>query len=202
MAGELVNQGLEINEFQTAYKNIGYSLHRTTIGKWVSKSNNQEPIYTEDDKRGKKQLLHPEQIALFVGFVIHENEEGNTVDREAVQKFLRESLGIPVALRTISTYLKEEGLVLRTVASRPLTKVKTLDDYKRLYYQWLLDKHAGLAFEGPRKDMASIDFMSNSRRLERNQSFSPKGLKQPKRIALKVKYTDTYLTFFMGRWKE
>lgn len=72
--------------------------------------------------------------------------------------------------------------------------MKTYSAYVRAYYQWLLDMSNDNFFLCPQRLLASIDFMSNSRRLERVKTYSPRGQKQKKFVAPKVTYTECILT--------
>jgi hypothetical protein len=153
-----------------------------------------QDIFTSDDKRGKKKLLTPEQENIFVGYVLDRNDHGIPVNREMCDNFLQRSFGVTMSRQNISKYLKQNKLSLQFMGSRMLTRVKTYTEYVQAYYQWLLDRHNEGFFQCRKKFLGSIDFMSNSRRVERLKTFSPVGQKQKKYVGPKVTYTDCFLT--------
>lgn len=194
VAVELKVRSLKIGEVTDIYKTAGYDVGLRTLGRWVSKLEKGEEPFVEEDKRGGKKSLSPQQENILVGYVLHKNNRGISVNREMCSNFLENHFDVTMSLQNISKYLEQNNLSLQFMGSRELTKVKSYSKYMNLYYQWLLDKHNALFFHGPRKLLASIDFMSNSRRIERLKTYSPIGQKQRKFIRVKVKYTDCYLT--------
>jgi transposase len=190
----LSEDDMELGRVVKNYKKAGYDYGRSTIFRWVGKLKSGQDIFTADDKRGNKKLLTPEQENIFVGYVLDKNDDGIPVNREMCDNFIQRSFGVTMSRQNISKYLKQNNLSRQFMGSRQLTRVRSYSEYIKTYYQWLLDQHNDGFFQCEKKYLGSVDFMSNSRRVERLKTYSPVGQKQQKYAGPKITYTDCFLT--------
>lgn len=191
LVAALLDEGVALDTIIEALEKTKYAPKKRTLQLHVKRIREGEEPLSAQKRSGAKKKVSDEEWAIVAGWILLSSE---IVDLPAVQTFLSTELDRNVSLPTISRSLKLLNLTLKLTSTRPRTKNVSANDFAVQYFAYLLQLRESLFFNHDHKHIMCIDFVTNSRRLERRKTFALKGAPQPKvsRADTPV-YTNSYL---------
>ena len=147
------------------------------------------PLLTVKKAGGVSNLTIDQREILGGWILVHENE----VSLGDVRQASVDLFGVIISAGTSSAYIKCLMLSVQLTGRRSRPKDLSKDSYVRGYFEWVKDRTEEGFFTGYKCNIGSMDFFTNSRRLERKSTISGVAMKQKKLKGYDIKWTDGFL---------
>jgi hypothetical protein len=110
-----------------------------------------------------------------------------------VVTWIAENFNVNVSISTASRYMAKLQMSFRLTGSRPRPATFSAFDYVCEAYEFIKARRDDTWFSYDEKRILCLDFVTNSRRLDREKTIAMIGSKQKKLSRPKPKYTNSYL---------
>lgn len=194
--------GVAPKEIRMFFERGGYKLDASTYRRYARVPDADKLFNGTGETTGRPRKLTEKQERLLVGFVLAQMYEREEVGLSEMQTFVRDKLGVDLALATVSDYCRRLDITLKTVELRTAGFKMTDQD--------LVEEHGSFVRKGRSagflrkkvksgRRVLSMDATYTSHRTRRRRSFSPKGSGKLKSKAKITSHTNTILT---GLWDD
>jgi transposase len=173
-------EGVSYKRQREIYSEAGYDISEPTFRRLRARVHEGLPPLSADKSSGRPKALTDRQILVFIGWVLHQNDEDEIVGIRECRSFIEDTFGLEVAQGTVHKYLMQNGFsshkVRRRTAGYKFDLEALIDLYEKdLERLWAL----GIKDMRP-QDVACMDSSSLGWRLLTRKTYSPKGGTQPK----------------------
>lgn len=194
----LIAAGVSRAQTLGAFDAAGYPVTAHTMNRWKRRRDSGD-LVSGLSKRGRRQLLSPDQIDLVVGFVLSQNKDKRPVSRRLAAEFCLREFNIEMDERTVGRYFNRGGL-RRRLANKRATGRASLDEQTRLYKDFL--RNMPRQVRSGNTVFGSFDFTYDSHATNSQSTWAPKGAKQPN-VQLKMNpYTNCYATLLYSNGQQ
>jgi transposase len=190
LARALRDAGVRLETFVEANNSTSFPVALRTLQEHVAALEAGRAPLSAEKKSGRRAKLTEEQWAVVAGAILLSAEK---TDLQWVVTWIRENLDIDVDYSTVSRHIAELQLSFRLTGGRPRPKLFSSFEYVQEYYDFIKSLHDTGFFNHDPKRIVCVDFVTNSRRLEREKTIAMVGSKQRKLSRSKPKYTNSYL---------
>ena len=167
-----------------------YAPKKRTLERLVASiSSGQSPL-SDAKASGAQPKLSKEQWMIVFGWVLNREE---IVCFEHVRRWIKLNFLIEVSDPTVSRWMKKMGLSVQLVGARGLTPGVTWDEHVTGYFDFCKQLRDTGFFDYDPKKILCLDFVTDSRRRERDSTIGIIGGKQRKKSGNAPKYTNSYL---------
>jgi hypothetical protein len=184
------DSGVSLEDYLDSVKTVDKKPSIRTLYRHVAAIRQNKSPFTAKKKTGHVSALTKEQKRILGGFLLM-NEKAT--DLKSVQRFCNKAFTVLLSLATCSRYLTELELSIQLVGKRTFKQGLSYEQYCKEYYQYLVDTHKSGFFSIDDADLGSVDFITNSHRLDRQTTIHGIGMNQKKIQGQKVYYTDSII---------
>lgn len=146
-----------------------------------------EPPFSPSKSPGRPNKVSIEQWQILCGALLFEPKY---TDLQWVLTFVKDNFDVTIDFLTASRHLHAMGMSFRLTGDRTMPAGTTDLDVQ---HDFVLKLRNEEFFKYDPKKILCIDFVTNSRRLERTKTIALKGSKQKKMSDTAPKYTNSYL---------
>lgn len=182
--------GWSWDEIERLFSDAGYAASNATLRRNVSHIERGEPPFSPSKSSGRPNKVSIEQWQILCGALLFEPK--NT-DLQWVLTFVKDNFDVTIDYSTASRHLHAMGMSFRLTGDRTMPAGTTDLEYVQDYHAFVLKLRNEEFFKYDSKKILCIDFVTNSRRLERTKTIALKGSKQKKMSDTAPKYTNSYL---------
>jgi transposase len=180
MAPLLKTEGLSYKRQREIYSEAGYDVSERTLRRHRADEHEGHAALSTSKSSGRPKALTDRQILVFIGWVLHQNDEDEIAGIRECRSFIKDTFGFEVAQGTVHKYLMQNGFSSHKGRRRTAGYKFDLDALIGLYEKdlerlWAL----GIKDMQP-QDLACMDSSSLGWRLLTRKTYSPKGGTQPK----------------------
>lgn len=186
--------GVTREDYRKSLKNLGIDVPKSTLNDWISKCKEQGAAVSLVKAAGRPAALEEDEIRVFCGYVLYQNENNEEVHLEDAQTFLLDTFGKKLALSTIFGYLEECGFSSKTTQNKTSGYFLSGEKQADLMFEWLSQMRKGPFFDVKDEDIGSMDFTFTGHRSDRRITYSPKGGAQPQNAKKISRFTNCILT--------
>jgi hypothetical protein len=190
LALALEGLGVPLQTFLLANDKTRFPMSEASLYRHVQSLRSRRPPLSAEKHAGRPPTLSNEQQAVLAGAFLCSKDP---VDLEWAQAWIMRNFNANVSVATVSRILGGLHLSRRLLGGRALPKDATFESYVQEYYEFVLARHKDRWFQYNPRKIVCVDFVTNSRRLERQTTFQVIRSKQKKISAPKPKYTNSYL---------
>lgn len=149
-----------------------------------------EDPFKDEKKAGRHALLSEENWEVLCGWILQHPKK---VGLREVKDMMKELFGVTMKKSAISDNLGRLDMSSQLTGKRKHRKLLSPEDNANACHNWVAAAHTGGFFQSDICNIGCIDFISNSRRTEREKTYNLRGGIQKKIAGAKVQYTDSYL---------
>jgi transposase len=158
----------------------GYEISEPTFRRHRGSEDEGQAALSTDKSSGRPKALTDRQIMIFVGWVLHQNDDDEKVGIRECKRFIEDTFDTQIGQGTVHKYLMESGFSSRKGRRRTAGYKFDLDALIELYEKDL-ERLWGLGIkEMAPQHLACMDSSSLGWRLLARKTYSPKGGTQPK----------------------
>ena len=173
-------EGVSYKRQREIYAEAGYEVSERTLRRHRASEDEGQSALSSDKSSGRPKALTDQQVMIFVGWVLNQNEKNEKVDLHRSGRFIEQQFGVEVAEPTILRCLKQNGFSSRKGRRRTAGYKLDLEVLIDLYMEdvqrfWEL----GIKDMSPQY-VACIDSSAIGWRLLTRKTYFPKGGTQPK----------------------
>ena len=190
LALELRNLGVPLATFLEANNATPFPMSERTLRLHVAAVDAGEAPLSAEKGSGRRPKLTEEQWAVAAGAILLATEP---TDLQWAATWLKTNFDVDMDLSNVSRHLDALQLSTRLTSGRPRPKNISAEAYTIEYYNFVKGLHDDMFFKYDPKLIVCVDFVTNSRRLERQKTIAMVGSKQRKLSRPKPRYTNSYL---------
>ena len=179
-------EGVSYKRQREIYSEAGYDISEPTFRRLRARVHEGLPPLSADKSSGRPKALMDRQILVFIGWVLHQNDEDEIAGIRECRSFIEDTFGFEVAQGTVHKYLMQNGFSShkgrRRTAGYKFDLEALIDLYEKdLERLWAL----GIKDMRP-QDLACMDSSSLGWRLLTRKTYSPKGGTHSRKFAREI----------------
>lgn len=190
LAAALLDRGVPLKTFLEANNSTDFPVSQSTLYAHVAAVHERRPPLSAEKGSGRPSKLTDEQWSIVFGAVLMAEEK---TDLTWAVRFVLAAFDVNLDESTISRHLAKNGLTFRLTCRRTRPANVSEDQYAKQYFEFVKTLRDDGFFKHDPKRIICVDFVTNSRRLERERTIAMLGSKQKKLSRDKPKYTNSYL---------
>jgi hypothetical protein len=189
LAAQLRARGVPLATFVEANNETPFPVALRTLQLHVSRVTADQTPLSAEKNSGARAKLTAEQWDVVAGAILLEPKK---TDLQWAATWIKTNFDVDVSLATVSRHIAELHLTFRLTGGRPRPQNFSASDYVCQYYEFVKLLHDTGFFNYDPKRIICVDFVTNSRRLDREKTIALIGSKQQKLSAGKPQYTNSY----------
>jgi transposase len=179
-ADAFLAEGVSLKRQREIWCEAGYEISEPTFRRQRARVHEGHDPLSNDKSSGRPKALTDRQIMVFVGWVLHQNDEDEKAGIRECRRFIEDNFGMKIAQGTVHKYLMESGFSSRKGRRRTAGYKFDLDALIDLYEKDL-ERLWGLGIkEMSPQHVTCMDSSSLGWRLLTRKTYFPKGGTQPK----------------------
>jgi len=191
LVGPLEARGLSRAIFRDALTDVGVTIPKSSLDRWVRTHAMTGSIFTAEKASGAAPHLDNEQREIAAGWALYQNDSNEVVSIASFSKFCASAFGAKIARATAHDYLHALGFSSKVSQAKTSGFTVDVASLAKMMFEW----KSGRQRAGDLKElMASVDFTFTGHRTERRVSYAPTGGAQPKSSAMLTQFTNCIVT--------
>ena len=186
----LLNSGVSKATVLSSLENCPYRPSKSALNALLVKARRGEPLFSPTKKQGRPPDATAEQWEICAGWILDRNKK---VDYYKVANWMEVNLGVRPHPSTISRHLSDLKLSVQLTGSRPMPENMTRDEYVSGYHAFLLELDSAGFWVYDHSKILCVDFVTNSRRRERETTINLVGAPQKKLAGTLPQFTHSYM---------
>jgi hypothetical protein len=179
----------------------GYVVNKRTFDRWLARVREEGSAVSTSKDSGRPAAVSDEQMRIFVGWILAQNERNVDVHLEDAVNFINDSFGVNVVKATALKYLNQGGFASHAVVAKAGGFKLDANALCEVAREWLERMRNTKFFDIELSDLGSFDFTYTSQRKTRRTSYSAVGGRQPKSSTSISRFTNCIATCVWGDGK-
>ena len=113
VADAYMAEGVSYKRQREIYAEAGYEVSERTFRRHRATEDEGHAALSSDKSSGRPKALTDQQVMIFVGWILNQNEKNEKVDLRRSGRFIEEQFGVEVGEETVRRYLKQNGFSSR-----------------------------------------------------------------------------------------
>jgi hypothetical protein len=173
------------------YEFAGFVISERTLRSYEDKIERNEDIFSSSKKSGRPRTLLPDELNIFIGWIIHNNQTRCKVGLQESINFILATFDKSLGRTQISALMKENGFASRSAKHTSASYELDSLALAKLLTNWNKTQRDAGHFSGV---YASIDFTYSSHRTNQERTFAPSGCAQPVLAKQASRFTNSFVT--------
>jgi hypothetical protein len=152
----------------------GFDVPNRTLDWWVSYLRTGEPLFAEDETRGRKWKIDKGKEEGVVGFIIVNNEHDTPVKQKTIIQFIEAAFDEKYAESEVTYFAKRHGFSSRVFKTKAAGYKFDFDYLSDLYISWVLDRRKEGISQPGRTRYCCFDFTFTGHRTTQTKGYVPK----------------------------